>query len=129
MPVYHSTCSKYFTQTTAFLCWKQINCFTRRWVTLRRVDLPQPLGPRSIHSWPGGTWREQFFKIGTDFPCLLVTEKLTLWASMAGATSAATMSDRHRQYLRGANHHQFKSRITKEENHYRRRWWPWRWFH
>lgn len=51
--------------------------------TFKRVDLPQPLGPRSIHSWPEGTENEQSLRIDTNLRCFLVIEQFRLLHSIA----------------------------------------------
>ena len=51
--------------------------------TFKRVDFPQPLGPRSIQNCPDGIRSEQSLRIGTILPCLVVIEKVRLRPSMA----------------------------------------------
>ena len=69
--------------------------------TLSRVDLPQPLGPRSIQSCPGGTWREQPLSTGNTLPRRVVTESPTSRTSMAGAAGGREAEARTRRLRRG----------------------------
>ena len=51
--------------------------------TFKSVDLPQPLGPRSIHNCPEGIRIEQSLRMGVSWPRRVVTEQLRLCPSMA----------------------------------------------
>lgn len=50
--------------------------------TFKRVDLPHPLGPRSIQNCPQGIRIEQSRRMGTAFSCLVGNEKLKLRPSI-----------------------------------------------
>lgn len=71
--------------------------------TLRRVDFPQPLGPRSIQNCPKGMLSEQSLRMGTILPCLVDTQKLKLRPSMATFSAAQLLHTKNRKRRQNQN--------------------------